>query len=135
MAEMASAPVPAGTSSAGLGSERSAYDQAIRVYRGKFEEFLKDCENPPTPWEMRSKHADFQRASIETFKRVLGDSRHVSTGPLESELQNFFAEYVKGNKIERQDSLLRSALGDSLFCEKNLKSISSVTLQRINSSD
>lgn len=93
-------------------------DEAKKIYREKMEEFVASASAPPTSFELREKHNE-----------LVADLKVTTSGinslQLESELRGVFDLFANNNKLQRQMSLLQSALGNSLFEEtkKDLRTL------------
>ena len=85
-------------------------DQAKELYRKKMEEFVATANEPPTSFELREKHQ-------ELVAQLKVTTSGVNTLELETELRQVFDLFANNNKLQRQMSLLQSALGNSLFEE------------------
>ena len=93
-------------------------DQAKETYRKKMEEFVANATAPPTSFELREKHQ-------ELVADLKVNTPGINTLQLESELRQVFDLFANNNKLQRQMSLLQSALGNSLFEEtkKDLRTL------------
>lgn len=93
-------------------------DEAKKIYREKMEQFVAEASAPPTSFELREKHNE-----------LVADLKVTTPGinslQLESELRAVFDLFASNNKLQRQMSLLQSALGNSLFEEtkKDLRTL------------
>ena len=76
------------------------------------EEFVASGDEtaPPTSFELREKHQ-------ELVAELKATTPGINTLQLESELHQVFDLFANNNKLQRQVSLLQSALGNSLFEE------------------
>ena len=93
-------------------------DQAKETYRKKMEQFVANATAPPTSFELREKHQ-------ELVAELKVTTPGINTLQLESELRQVFDLFANNNKLQRQMSLLQSALGNSLFEEtkKDLRTL------------
>lgn len=87
-----------------------AVEKAKASYRARMDSFVGKSPNPPTRFELNQKHAE-----------IVADLKNTTTGinslALEADLRQSFESFIRNNKVQRQMSLLKSALGNSLFEE------------------
>ena len=85
-------------------------EKAKSAYRARMDSFIGKSENPPTCFELNQKHAEL----VSELKAANPGANSLA---LEADLRQVFESFIAGNKVQRQMSLLRSALGNSLFEE------------------
>ena len=86
-------------------------DDIKEIYRENMKKFISTCDHPPTQYELKSKHEELTSDLLKSPTRSSGQTRH----RIENELKDIYEEFVRHNKLHRQTTLLKSALGDSLF--------------------
>jgi len=93
-------------------------EKAKQEYCQRMEAFALSNSNPPTRFELNQKHQEI----VAELKAL---TPGVNSLQLESDLRQQYENYVSNNKFQRQMSLLKSALGNSLFEEtqKDLKTL------------
>lgn len=95
--------------------------KAKAAYRTRMDSFVGKSPNPPTRFELNQKHAE-----------IVADLKSTNPGvnslALEADLRQTFESFITNNKVQRQMSLLRSALGNSLFeeTEKDLRTLAAM---------
>lgn len=96
-------------------------EKAMSAYRSRMDSFVCKHPNPPTKFELDQKHAEI----VSEIKSVVTG---VNTAVLDSDLNRCFDTYITHNRLQRQVSLLKSALGNSLFEEtqKDLRTLASI---------
>lgn len=86
-------------------------EKAKEQYRLRMESFVaSNTANPPTRFELNQKHQDL-------VAELKASTPGVNSLQLESDLREMYNSFVSNNKVHRQMSLLKSALGNSLFEE------------------
>lgn len=97
-----------------------AVEKAKAAYRSRMDSFVGKSVNPPTRFELNQKHA-------EIVADLKSTTNGVNSLALEADLRQSFESFIKNNKVQRQMSLLKSALGNSLFEEtqKDLRALAS----------
>lgn len=101
------------TKSEGSVENNQSVDDVKAIYRENMKKFIATSDHPPTSYELKSKHDELTGDLIKSPTRSSGATRH----QIENDLKEIYDEFVKHNKLHRQTTLLRSALGDSLFGE------------------
>lgn len=83
-------------------------EKAKQDYIARMSAFATSDTNPPTRFELNQKHQE-----------IVADLKALTPGvnslQLESDLRQQYESFVSNNKFQRQMSLLKSALGNSLF--------------------
>lgn len=85
-------------------------EKAKGEYIGRMTAFVASNSNPPTRFELNQKHQEI----VAELKAL---TPGVNSLQLESDLRQQYESFVSNNKFQRQMSLLKSALGNSLFEE------------------
>lgn len=93
-------------------------EKAKEDYRKRMEAFVASNSNPPTRFELNQKHQDL----VAELKAL---TPGVNSLQLEADLRQQYESYISNNKFQRQMSLLKSALGNSLFedTQRDLKTL------------
>lgn len=90
-------------------------DDIKAIYRERMKTYVAMSDHPPTQYELKSKHDELASDLLKSPTRSVGQTRH----QIENELRDIYEEFVRHNRLHRQTTLLRSALGDSLFNAEN----------------
>ena len=85
-------------------------EKAKEDYIQRMATFVASNSNPPTRFELNQKHAEI----VAELKAL---TPGVNSLQLESDLRQQYESFISNNKLQRQMSLLKSALGNSLFEE------------------